>query len=113
MKIKAIDVFQIDLEPHVVRRDAIQAFTKQETVFVRIRTDEGAEGLGYTYTIGTGGRGSLAPVRAGPGTPPDGGGSTPDRTHLAQALVREPCHGGRRDHESGALRHRHGALGPA
>ena len=63
MKIKAIDVFQIDLEPHVVRRDAIQAFTKQETVFVRIRTDEGAEGLGYTYTIGTGGRAIMALIR--------------------------------------------------
>jgi len=63
MKIRALEVFQIDLEPHVVRRDAIQAFTKQETVFVRIRTDDGAEGLGYTYTIGTGGRAIMALIQ--------------------------------------------------
>jgi L-alanine-DL-glutamate epimerase-like enolase superfamily enzyme len=63
MKITAIEVFQIDLEPHVVRRDAIQAFTKQETVFVRVRTDEGVEGLGYTYTIGTGGAAIIALIR--------------------------------------------------
>jgi L-alanine-DL-glutamate epimerase-like enolase superfamily enzyme len=63
MKITAIDVFQIDLAPHVVRRDAIQAFTKQETVFVRVRTDDGAEGLGYTYTIGTGGAAIMALIR--------------------------------------------------
>lgn len=60
MKIADIEVFQVDLEPHVVRTDAIQSFTRQETVFVRIRTDDGAEGLGYSYTIGTGGHAVMA-----------------------------------------------------
>jgi L-alanine-DL-glutamate epimerase-like enolase superfamily enzyme len=39
----------------VLRGDAIQAFSKQETPMVRIWTDDGAEGTGYSYTIGTGG----------------------------------------------------------
>jgi len=63
MKIESVEVFQIDLEPNVVRSDAIQSFTKQETVFVRVRADNGAEGLGYTYTIGTGGRAIMALIR--------------------------------------------------
>ncbi len=63
MKITAVEVFQIDLAPEVVRTDAIQAFTKQETVFCRIRTDDGAQGLGYSYTIGTGGRAVQALIK--------------------------------------------------
>ena len=45
-----------DLEVETVRTDAVQSFLKQETIFVRLRTAGGAEGLGYSYTIGTGGR---------------------------------------------------------
>lgn len=63
MQITSVDVFQIDLAPQTVRTDAIQAFTTQETVFCRIRADDGAEGLGYTYTIGTGGRAIQALIR--------------------------------------------------
>lgn len=37
------------------RTDAMQAFVKQETPFVRLTTDVGLEGIGYSYTIGTGG----------------------------------------------------------
>jgi L-alanine-DL-glutamate epimerase-like enolase superfamily enzyme len=55
--------FLIDLEPDVVRTDAIQAFVKQETIFVELETNEGCRGLGYTYTIGTGGRAILAMLR--------------------------------------------------
>jgi L-alanine-DL-glutamate epimerase-like enolase superfamily enzyme len=45
------------------RSDAIQAFTKQETLMVELTTDEGLVGIGYSYTIGTGGRSILALLR--------------------------------------------------
>jgi L-alanine-DL-glutamate epimerase-like enolase superfamily enzyme len=54
-KIVRIEICQVDLAPKVVRSDAIQAFTKQETPIVRIWTDDGVDGTGYSYTIGTGG----------------------------------------------------------
>ena len=49
--------------PKVVRTDAIQAFVTQETPIVRIRCDDGAEGVGYSYTIGTGGSSVVALLR--------------------------------------------------
>lgn len=54
-RIVAVEVFQADLEPKVKRTDAIQAFERQETPMVRITDADGAVGVGYTYTIGTGG----------------------------------------------------------
>ena len=48
------------LEPKVPRSDAIQSFTSQETPFVRLIDADGAEGLGYSYTIGTGGSSVMA-----------------------------------------------------
>ncbi|MGH2551049.1 MAG: mandelate racemase/muconate lactonizing enzyme family protein [Thermomicrobiales bacterium] len=63
MNIARATAFLIDLEPDVVRTDAIQAFVKQETIFVELETNEGCRGLGYTYTIGTGGRAILAMLR--------------------------------------------------
>ncbi|MBN9008583.1 MAG: mandelate racemase/muconate lactonizing enzyme family protein, partial [Rhizobiales bacterium] len=54
-KIERVEVFMVDLVPKVKRTDAIQSFTSQETPFVRITADDGAVGVGYTYTIGTGG----------------------------------------------------------
>jgi L-alanine-DL-glutamate epimerase-like enolase superfamily enzyme len=54
-KIERIEVMQVDLVPKVVRTDAIQAFTKQETPIVRITTDDKVVGTGYAYTVGTGG----------------------------------------------------------
>ncbi len=56
MKIVRADAFLVDLEAEVVRFDAIQQFTKQETIFVQIETDDGFVGTGYSYTIGTGGK---------------------------------------------------------
>jgi L-alanine-DL-glutamate epimerase-like enolase superfamily enzyme len=53
--IERIEIMMVDLEPKVVRTDAIQAFTSQETPIVRIWDSEGAVGTGYSYTIGTGG----------------------------------------------------------
>jgi L-alanine-DL-glutamate epimerase-like enolase superfamily enzyme len=62
-KISRIDVFQVDLAPKVSRSDAIQAFSKQETPMVRIWTDDGIDGTGYSYTIGTGGSAVVALLR--------------------------------------------------
>ncbi|MBI1397634.1 MAG: mandelate racemase/muconate lactonizing enzyme family protein [Betaproteobacteria bacterium] len=62
-RIVDVEVFQVDLASKVKRGDAIQAFPKQETPMVRIRTDDGAEGVGYTYTIGTGGSSVVALIR--------------------------------------------------
>lgn len=63
MKIVRAEAFLVDLEPDVVRFDAIQQFTKQETIFVQIETDDGYTGTGYSYTIGTGGRAVVALLR--------------------------------------------------
>jgi len=52
--------FMIDLEPKVERTDAIQSFKSQETIFVRLTDAEGAEGMGYSYTIGDGGPSVMA-----------------------------------------------------
>ena len=46
-----------------VRTDAVQSFLKQETVFVESRPPTGCVGLGYSYTIGTGGTAVLAMLR--------------------------------------------------
>ena len=62
-KIARVEIFQVDLAPKVVRSDAIQAFTKQETPIVRIWADDGADGTGYSYTIGTGGSAVVALLR--------------------------------------------------
>ena len=63
MKIVRADAFVVDLEAEIVRFDAIQQFTKQETIFVQIETDDGFIGTGYSYTIGTGGRAVVALLR--------------------------------------------------
>lgn len=53
----------VDIEVETVRTDAVQSFVKQETLFVEIATSDGLEGIGYSYTIGTGGRSVLAMLR--------------------------------------------------
>jgi L-alanine-DL-glutamate epimerase-like enolase superfamily enzyme len=63
MKIVRAEAFVVDLEAEIVRFDAIQQFTKQETIFVQIETDDGVTGTGYSYTIGTGGRAVVALLR--------------------------------------------------
>jgi L-alanine-DL-glutamate epimerase-like enolase superfamily enzyme len=75
-KIERIEIRQIDLAPKVVRTDAIQAFTAQETPLVTIIADDGARGTGYSYTIGNGGSSVVALLR----------------DHLAPALIgRDPA----------------------
>ena len=71
-RIARVEILQVDLAPKVVRTDAIQSFVSQETPIVRVTCDDGAQGTGYGYTIGTGGssvvallRDHLAPVLIG------------------------------------------------
>ncbi|MCU1686347.1 MAG: mandelate racemase [Amycolatopsis sp.] len=54
------EAFLVNLEVEQTRVDAVQAFLAQETLFVEVSTDDGAVGLGYSYTIGTGGSAVLA-----------------------------------------------------
>jgi L-alanine-DL-glutamate epimerase-like enolase superfamily enzyme len=54
-KIVSVEVLQVNLPPKVKRTDAIQSFECQETPMIRIRDADGALGIGYSYTIGTGG----------------------------------------------------------
>jgi len=59
-RITRVELRQVDLEPKVVRTDAIQAFVRQETLLVTVFDDTGLAGTGYAYTIGTGGSSVLA-----------------------------------------------------
>ncbi|GLW99094.1 mandelate racemase/muconate lactonizing enzyme family protein [Microtetraspora sp. NBRC 16547] len=57
------EAYLVDIAVETVRTDAVQAFLKQETLFVEIRTADGRHGTGYSYTIGTGGTAVLALLR--------------------------------------------------
>ncbi len=59
-RIARVELLHVDLPPQVPRSDAIQSFVTQETPFVRITCDDGSQGIGYTYTIGTGGSSVMA-----------------------------------------------------
>lgn len=62
-KIVDAQSFLVDIPVEALRTDALQTFLKQETLFVSIKTDDGNSGLGYSYTIGTGGTAVLAMLR--------------------------------------------------
>ena len=62
-RIVSVELLHVDLPPPVPRSDAIQSFVTQETPFVRIGCDDGSQGVGYTYTIGTGGSSVMALLR--------------------------------------------------
>ncbi|UNK71476.1 mandelate racemase/muconate lactonizing enzyme family protein [Microbacterium sp. H1-D42] len=62
-RITAARAFLVDVAVETVRTDAVQSFLKQETIFVEITTEDGLSGLGYSYTIGTGGRAVLSMLR--------------------------------------------------
>jgi L-alanine-DL-glutamate epimerase-like enolase superfamily enzyme len=62
-KIVSVELLQVNLAPPVPRSDAIQSFVTQETPIVRLRCDDGSEGAGYSYTIGSGGSSVLALLR--------------------------------------------------
>ena len=46
---------RVNLVPKVRRTDAIQSFVSQETPLLTLTDSDGAQGTGYTYTIGSGG----------------------------------------------------------
>lgn len=54
-QIERIELSMVALAPKVKRTDAIQSFVSQETPMVRITDSDGSIGMGYSYTIGTGG----------------------------------------------------------
>ncbi|MEX0969978.1 MAG: mandelate racemase/muconate lactonizing enzyme family protein [Paracoccaceae bacterium] len=54
-RITHVEIRMVDLVPKVRRTDAIQSFVSQETPLVTITDSDGAVGIGYSYTIGTGG----------------------------------------------------------
>lgn len=62
-KITKAEAYLVDIPVETVRTDAVQAFLKQETVFVEVRTADGGHSTGYSYTIGTGGTAVLALLR--------------------------------------------------
>lgn len=59
-RIVRVEICMVDLKPKVKRVDAIQSFVSQETPIVRITDADGAVGVGYSYTIGTGGPSVIA-----------------------------------------------------
>ncbi len=61
--ITSIEILRVDLPPPVPRSDAIQAFVTQETPMLRLTMDDGSQGTGYSYTIGTGGSSVMALLR--------------------------------------------------
>ena len=56
MKITRIETALYRVPPKTVRFDSIQEFSAFEMIVARIRTEEGLEGTGFSYTIGHGGR---------------------------------------------------------
>ena len=62
-KIVKIEIYMVDLQPSVLRTDAIQSFESQQTPFVTITDSEGQKGTGYSYTIGKGGTAVMALLR--------------------------------------------------
>ncbi len=61
--ITAVQICMVDLMPKVKRTDAIQSFVSQETPLVTITDADGAQGTGYSYTIGTGGPAVMSLLR--------------------------------------------------
>lgn len=62
-RITHVDIRMVDLAPKVKRTDAIQSFVSQETPIVTITDSDGAQGTGYSYTIGTGGPAVISLIR--------------------------------------------------
>ncbi len=62
-RIAEVEVLMVDLPPAAKRVDAIQSFESQETPIVRITDADGSEGVGYAYTIGTGGPSVISLLR--------------------------------------------------
>jgi L-alanine-DL-glutamate epimerase-like enolase superfamily enzyme len=62
-RIERVELAMVDLEPQTRRTDAIQSFVSQETPLVTVTDADGAQGTGYSYTIGTGGPAVMSLLR--------------------------------------------------
>ncbi|QQA41460.1 mandelate racemase/muconate lactonizing enzyme family protein [Pelagovum pacificum] len=58
--IDRVEIGLVNLEPKVLRTDAIQTFEVQETPVVTVYDSDGGVGIGYSYTIGSGGPSVIA-----------------------------------------------------
>ena len=93
--IARVEIRMVDLKPKVKRVDAIQSFISQETPFVRITDSDGAVGVGYSYTIGTGGPAIVESARPHAGSGADWPRRGAGRENLARSAVPHSC-----DHRS-------------
>ncbi len=109
--IRTVEILQVDLPPKVVRTDAIQSFVKQETPIVRITCSDGAQGIGYTYTIGTGGSSVVALLRDHLCPRLIGRDAMAIEASVEGSLLPHARNGRRRDHEPRARGDRHRAVG--
>ena len=109
--IERVEIRMVDLMPKTKRVDAIQSFVSQETPIVRITDADGAVGVGYSYTIGTGGPAVVELHRPLAGAGADRPRGRDGREDLARPPVPDPCDFGRRHHLARARRDRHGAMG--
>jgi hypothetical protein len=78
---------------------------------VRLHDADGAEGVGYTYTVGRNG-GAIADILRRELPELIEGQQAEDRSHLAARLVGASLRWTRRANRSGALRGRYRPLGP-
>lgn len=60
LTVREVKTHLFDLPVLKKRTDAIQSFASMETLVVELRTSNGLGGIGYGYTIGTGGRAAKA-----------------------------------------------------
>ncbi len=112
MTIAAVDVGHYRIPLPVVLSDSTHGeIAHFELVTARVRTADGAEGLGYTYTVGAG----AAAIRAlldGARAAPRRAGPRADRGALAADVVGLPLRRARRPGGVRDLGGRHRALGP-
>jgi len=54
-KLREAILHYVDIPPRTDRQDSIQKFISQETIILELIDVDGGRGIGYTYTIGTGG----------------------------------------------------------
>lgn len=57
------ELYFVNLKPEVTRTDAIQSFVSQETPILKLTTADNLVGVGYSYTIGTGGSSIIAMLK--------------------------------------------------
>lgn len=108
---KRAEAFLCDLPAARPRSDAIQSFNNQETIYVEIETASGQVGLGYAYTIGTGGRAVLELLSHDVLPLLPGEDANRIEQILVEAVLVDACDERRRSYEPCARCRRHRARG--